>query len=156
MPLPRRSYGRPGTPIIPADWETSHAVPAGKFRTADCTIYGLSTGEPVYDPALGYSVVPEPPVLYTGTARVQVLSAQESSARMGGQNLQAATYLVAIDYAAGEIPLGALVAFTNITDPTLATGRRLTVAKIDRGSLRWERDLYCIDDMSQIVEEVTP
>jgi len=149
MPRPRRAQGRPGTPVIPADWETSHAPVVSKTMTTPCVIRNAQPGTPAFDVALGHSVRPAGFVLYTGNSRVQVLNAQDAGARIGEQDQQTAAYLVVIDREAANIPLGATIEFPTATDPTLLGNRRLVVRKTARGSLRFERDLYCVDDMTR-------
>lgn len=152
MPRPNRAQGRPGTQVFSKDWETSHAVAVGKSFRAMIKI--------TMAPALGtapeldasYNVVD--PVtqatLYEGPARIQVLgSALDNQALSADQAVSTAGYLVVIDREADDIPVEAVVQILESTDPTLGGNRRLTVRKVARGSERWERDLWCVDDMTR-------
>lgn len=102
--------------------------------------------------------------LYVGGCRIQALRAQDRTASLGGQEQRTSGYLVAIDYAAVDIPILATVEVTASSDLTLIEpGRRLIVRDIDRGTVRFERDLYCVDDLTWRPEpapepelEVTP
>lgn len=161
MPRARRSYGRPGTQVIPADWGTSHApVITGTF-TGTVIIRGLP-GEPVMGDDFEYTT-PEAPILYgsppnqTPNARIQVLPAQDKNTQLGGQDVRTAGYLVVINHDAPHIPLLSTVEVTTSSDPLLnLAGRRLVVRDYDMGTIRFERDLYCVDDLTWKPEVVTP
>lgn len=151
MPRPTRGYGRPGTPVIPADWEQSHAPVARKTFTAAIKIYGPPTaGTAAVNTDLTYEPPAAATVLYEGPARIQVLNAQQSATEVGQQSQTTAGYLVAIDRETTGIPVGAAVQIVTSNDPDLAGAVRLYVAHGDRGSLRFERDLYCVDDLSAV------
>jgi hypothetical protein len=151
MPRPTRSQGRPGTPVIPKDWETSHAIVATKTMTGTCRIRPQATSnvEPVMNADLSYDTSTADAAIYTGPCRIQELKTRDTGATVGEQDLRIANYLVTIGRDAGDIPVGALVEVISSTDATLASPRRLVVRTVARGTLRWERDLHCVDDMSR-------
>lgn len=151
MPRTTRAQGRPGTKVIPDIWESSHAVVVGKTRTAEITIFGRNTddAEPVMNADFTYDAGNPAATLYTGPARIQSLgSALDSQVLAADQAVATSGYLIVIDRDADNIPVGSIVQVTASTDPTLTTDRRLVVRKIARGSLRWERDLWCTDDLT--------
>lgn len=146
---PRQAQGRPGTPLFVDGWEGAHAVVVGKAATAEIIVWAPADGSPSVNPDLSYGTATDD-ALYTGHARVQVLNIGDSSKVFGEEYQTRAGYLVVIDREAdSSIDRGAVVEITSCTDPSLeAEGRRLVVARVDRGSLRWERDLYCVDTVS--------
>lgn len=147
MPRPRRAQGRPGTRAIPAAWARDHApVVEGTF-SATVVIFDPATG---YAPKLLADFTYEPgedeDPIYTGGARIQVvMTGQVGPDLIGEQQVITATYLVVIDRNA-EVPVGSRVLVTAADDPMLTDGRRLIVRRSALGSVRWERDLWCVDD----------
>lgn len=150
MPRPQRSQGRPGTRVIPKDWETSHAVVAAKSMTATIKFYPPITdgSTPVMNDDFTYQPGPEIQPVYDGAARIQVLNGQETQTLVADQDSVTTGYLVVIDRDADGIPLGAIGVIQTVSDPTLIGTRTLIVRKIARGSLRFERDLWCTDDLT--------
>jgi len=144
---PQQALGRPGTPVIPAGWQQAHGAVAAKTMTAIVNLRNpgsTSTFNPTgrrteYTPLAAYA-----------TAQAARVQAQTSRAVQPGkeqaeETLQVAGYLVTItlDRPADQEPAaGDLVDVTASDDPLL-TGRTLKVADVVRGSLRFERDLFC-------------
>lgn len=151
MPRPLRSQGRPGTPVIPNDWEDSHATVVRKTFTATVQIFPPFEDQtaPVLAADLTYATSAAVDPIYQGGARIQVLNGQETTNLVGDQAQLTAGYLVVVDRDGTDIPPRAVVRILTSTDPTLNDGRRLTVRKVARGSMRWERDLWCVDDMTK-------
>lgn len=153
MPRPVRAQGRPGTRVFPKDFEASHAVVVAKAATATIMIFDPATGPgPVMNPDFTYPDLPPGAAIYgqetTGpNARIQVLGAQESAALAVDEEVVTAGYLIVIDHSA-DIPLNAVVEVTASSDATLVGVRRLVVRKVARGSVRWERDLWCVDTLN--------
>jgi len=151
MPRPRHAQGRPGTRVIPADWSATHRPVTAKTMTATCSIRhpGGTPGE--FDPETGTTpVVPYPPHAPALSTRIQVLSLQDQEAIAGDEQVSTVAYLVTIDAtAAAELALDDLVKVDTVDangDPTLV-GRELSVDSLTRGSLVWERDLICTDNL---------
>lgn len=150
MPLPRQSVGRPGTPVIPADWSAAPRIVMEGTRTAAVALRhpGVATG--AFDPATGTYPGAQEAAYWTGTARVQAAPTFVDR-DAADEAITARAYLVTVELEAddpdGELRLGDLVDITggdaNI-DPTLI-GRSLTITSVARGSLAWERDLLCVD-----------
>ena len=145
MPRQTRAFGRPGTPVIPTNWERDHAPVVAKTLTAKCKIWA-----PASTPSIKADLSYDPPAgatpLYDGACRIQVLN-NVAMDRLFGDEYQSQTgYLVVIDREEDDVARGGVVEVYRCSDPTLLEdGRRLVVAKVDRGSLRFERDLYCTD-----------
>lgn len=141
---PQRAMGRPGTPVIPAGWETSHGTVAAATMTATVNLrkpggtktWNTTTRRTEYTGASPYATA-QPARIQAQTVRT-VRSGQEEVAE---ETLQIAGYLVAI--ALDQEPAaGDLVDVTASSDPLL-TGRTLRIHDVVRGSLRFERDLLC-------------
>jgi hypothetical protein len=133
--------------MMPPAFEVDHARVMDGSRTGEAVIHGPSNGKPVFRPELNYSVAPDAPVLYEGSIRVQALSAADRSRIVGDQDVTTRSYLAAIDHDAPRIPAGAVITFTTTTDGWLA-GDQLFVRNGDLGTVRFERHLYAIDDVT--------
>ena len=84
-------------------------------------------------------------VVTTG-CRVQRLGPERVTS-LAQQQAVFADYLVAVPYGDDDINVGDIVRVTTSLDDMLI-GRRLRVSHVMVGSLVWERDLYCTDDMA--------
>lgn len=150
MPRASRSQGRPGTTVVPPNWETDHATVVAKTLTAVVEIRPRASMPATINDDLSYTPAASPAPAYSGRARIQVLNGEESVKVLGEQVRATVAYLVVIDRSAGPIERGHMVKVLAASDPTLLEpGRRLVVERLDRGSLRWERDLYCIDELQE-------
>ena len=146
MPRPVRAQGRPGTAVIPARWETSHAPVVARTFTAGCTIREPGTIQ-VWDTDTEQNLsVPNDPY-YTGNARVQALATQAREVPAASDDVTVAQYLVVVDTdagASGNRPIvGDIVTVTGSGDPLL-DGHELRVLQVVMGSLRFEWDLFCV------------
>jgi hypothetical protein len=157
MPRRRHAQGRPGTRVIPVAWGADHAPVVARASNATVTIRERAEAPetPVLNPDYTVSepINPAEP-LHTGTARIQQLNGQELVQLVGDQEQVTAGYLVTIAYDAPDIPLYALVQVDESTDPRLGGLRRLIVRRVGSGTERFERDLWCVDDMTR--EAVDP
>ena len=137
---PRQSTGRPGTPVIPADWSAApRVVMAGTWR-ATCTI--TRAGAPgAYDDDLGYTPAGTASTIYTGPCRVQALDQQAQTEPAAGQDVTIGDYLVVVPHTVAAL-VSDVVTVTAAEDPELI-GRTLTVTAATYGSESWERDLTC-------------
>lgn len=131
--------------MIPSSWEAEHATVAGKTRTVTCTIRPPASTPAKINPDLSYTPTWRPDAAYEGTCRVQALNNQDRTRLFGDEYQSTTIYLVAIDYEATGIGDGFLVEVTESNDPDLGGKQRLVVIASDLGSLRFERDLYCVD-----------
>ena len=144
---PRRAQGRPGTAVIPAGWAVSHRPVVEKTQATAITLRHPGTTQE-WSQELEQNVeVPLDPY-FTGTARVQALATQARPIVTVGDREVVAQYLVTIpvDTGAAEPAELDLVAVSDSGDPAL-DGRTLLVAQVVRGSLLFERDLFCTLDV---------
>jgi hypothetical protein len=133
---------RPGSHVIHPDWETHHAPVAEGTQTASCVIRGRA-GTPVFDPNTGLSTSPVGAVHYTGMCRIQRLDDQPAT--QAEDRVVIRQYLVTIARDAAAVVVGDIGTVIESNDPLLTTFK---VERVLRGTLRFERDLYCtaIDD----------
>lgn len=156
MPLPKQSVGRPGTPVIPADWSVAPRIVMASTRTGTCSLRhpGAATGP--FNPTTGTYPGAQHAAYWSGTCRVQVQPVFGGGEKdTAGEAVTEVAYLVAVDLdaddPADEIRIGDLLTVSALDDngdPTLV-GRGLTVQSVARGSLAWERDLVCVDHLPQ-------
>lgn len=147
MPLPNRHQGRPGTRVIPEGWGQSHASVVERTLTGLCRV--LPPTDPTDVVAAADLTVTAPTVTpeHVGPFRMQQQNAQVAVALLGEQYQATAVYLFALE-ADAEISYGASVLIDDCPEDPTAAGRRFTVRKIARGSQRFERDLWCVDDLT--------
>ena len=149
------AQGRPGTEVIPAGWSADHRpVVKGTF-TATVAIRHPGGTQGAFDPETGtYPNTPHPAHYGAGAtepnARIQVQPIFSGERDTAGQLVSVAGYLVVVDRdtstatAVGDICK--VTAVDDNGDPSLVN-RELTVSGVARGSLAWERDLTCLDDL---------
>jgi hypothetical protein len=154
-PFPNQSVGRPGTPVIPADWSTAPRIVMAGTRTGQCGLRhpGAATG--AFDPATGTYPGAERTAYWTGSCRIQatpIFGGRPEDA--AGEAITTVAYLVAVDLdaddPADQLRVGDLVRVSALDDNGDQTliGRDLTVQSIARGTLAWERDLVCVDQLT--------
>lgn len=143
MPRPQRSYGRPGTAVIPAGWAAGLAPVADGTRTAACSLRRPGTAQ-AWSEELQQNVEVPLPAYWTGTVRVQALATQARPVVVVGDREVVAQYLVTAPAAVDPDELD-LLALSDTGDPAL-DGATLTVLQVVRGSLLVERDMFCTLD----------
>lgn len=139
------------TRVIPEGWSAHHQPVVAGSWTADVTIRPPGNTQGEFNPATGTYDDPQPhPAHYTGRARVQVEPMFAGDREAGGQQVTVAGYLVVVDRDTSTgTEVGHIVKVTGVDDngdPALV-GRELTVSGVAYGSLAWERDLTCTDDL---------
>lgn len=139
----------PGSRVIPAGWEAHHRPVAESTQTARCQITRAGTGPGTWNPATNEFDPPQRQVIYPDlSCRVQQLNQPQVSST-GQQQVSTHDYRVSVPIAAAAVLLDDRVEITGgdtTLDPTLI-GRPLVVTDVQRGSLTWERDLICIDNL---------
>lgn len=157
MPRQQRAHGRPGTRVLPIDWQSGHAPVLATTLPSRVTI-GPAHGAQVWDRDAKRTVAAPGSVVYDGPARLNLVGD-----RMGGRSRQAdaagevvdvAQYAVALDIAvpgADLVEIGHRLIVVapaegdprpaaDQDDPTL-WGRTLWVASIVRDSQRFARQI---------------
>lgn len=146
MPRPNRAYGRPGTTVIPHDFADSHARVMNATHAGVCTITAASKpADLTVNRDLTVDAA-DPTEIYQGPYRSRTLNAQETAQLIGDQEQITSAHLLSVITTA-VIPVRAVVTFTDPADPALA-GVRLIVRRASKGSLQWERHLWCVEDLT--------
>lgn len=140
------------TRVIPIGWSQHHRPVANGSMTARCEITrvtGPDPWPPTDDP-------PQRPIVWPtgddlGRCRVQEIDAVKEPATIA-QTAGVRSYLVTVpidglpQLKAGE--QSDIVTITECDDDPLLVGRVLRITDIQHGSLMFERDLVCTDDLT--------
>lgn len=144
MPRPRHAMGRPGTSVIPADWQTTQA--ATLARTLDCTVaIGAPGTTPTWDPVAKTTLSQPVAPAYSGPATITpVAQDSDRQTETAEDVVPLGGYEVKILHATAAVEVGHFVTISAAPDPML-TGRRLLVTGIEMGSRRFSRILHAVD-----------
>lgn len=99
----------------------------------------------VWDEETGINTITKAAPYFDGPCRAQQQK-QPQVGTTGGQRVSTHDYLITVPAAVIQAKVGHLGEIYECSDPSLI-GRRLKVTDVQRGSLIWERDLICIDDL---------
>jgi Family of unknown function (DUF6093) len=139
--------GRVGYRVIPRDYGGRIADSANQTHTAECEIYGPEVLG-AFNPLTGaYDVTPGP-LRYQGFCRVQRRNQQTVAGIVTEQELPAMVYEVAIDKDTDTVQTRDIVTVTACVEDPQLVGQELAVRGVVKGSMRSERILFCIDDLS--------
>lgn len=138
----------PNTRVIPTNWAEHHRGTAEGTHTS--TVAWFHRGAPdAWPPPEHAAAGPTP--FHTCTANIQQMNAA-TRAVPAEQPVNERSYLVSIPMDAPEIRAGEedgdYCQVLTSTDPLLV-GRILNADDIQHGSLMWERDIVCIDTLTQ-------
>jgi hypothetical protein len=130
----------PNTKVIPAGWAEHHRPTANGTMTEPCVIKRVSDGPPPYPKPVDW--VPDATVHET-VCRVQELK-REGGSVPAEQPTTERQYLV-------TIPVIGAPAFRagERGDVVHTLGRQFRIASIMFGSLLWELDFVCVDNLTQ-------
>ena len=133
-----------GARVIPVGWEAHHRPVLETTWTATVT-FRRASGPAVFDPATGSTAQPKT-VVFTGLVQIQH---HETTA--AGSTVAGAEKITSHDYqVSGPVEMDLLPDDVGTVDasndPTL-TGRELRVTDIQRGSLLFQRDVICTDNL---------
>ncbi|MBE7701264.1 hypothetical protein H9623_13265 [Oerskovia sp. Sa1BUA8] len=139
----------PGTTVIPAGWAAHHKPVTEGAMGATCRI--TTGGAGGWNPDTGATGPGAETVLYEGKCRIQAQATTPTTGDAAGQLVTQHTYLVVIPSDQPIIPTGDAGAKVRVltvdqNGDAALPGRILTVSDARYSSLRWERDLTCIDD----------
>lgn len=138
-------------PVIPEGWAAHHRPAANSTMTGVCVLSGPAGG---YDYETG-ELEPGPVLAADVPCRVQELK-NEGRAEAATQMVDTRRYLVTLPL--DRVPAltitdqGPVVTVTGYKDghdgdPHLV-GRPLRVVNVQHGTLLWERDITCVDDLT--------
>lgn len=145
--------GLPNTRVIPAGWAAHHRPAANSTMTGVCELTGPG-GPPTWDNPEG---TPGTILATDVPCRVQQLTG-ENEAEAAGQDVHSRDYLVTLPLAlVPDLVVTDHGPWVRVTgyqpgheqdgDPHLV-GRSLKVLAVQHGTLLWERDLVCRDDLT--------
>lgn len=136
MPRPRHAQGRPGTQVIPTDWDTSHRPVLDRTRRGRITLRKPGGTPGGWDEATQQTTtVPHPPYAADQPCRVLALTAQTTDSAEDAVTV--AGYRITLD-AALEPAVGHLGVLAATGDPLL-DGRTVRVTEVVLGTERFER-----------------
>lgn len=142
MPRPLQSTGRPGTPVIPENWETAPAAIVQRAMRGEVELRQPGSTQSWSDANEAMVSVPKAPY-YSGVARIQNLAGQGRGRVVTAEDAEmVADYLVTVPLAVDGASEGDLVKVVDAHDGALV-GRVLVVRLIEYGTERFERDLFC-------------
>lgn len=127
------------TRVIPAGWAEHHRPTATGTRTAEGTIHRITAGPPPYPKPPGWTAEEQ---IYSGLFRVQQHN-REGGGIPGEQPTQERTYLITASTDIPELQAG------ERGDVIRVVGREFRVRQVMFGSLLWEMDLLCTDNLTQ-------
>lgn len=134
-------YGRPGTAVVPADWQAIGA--AVMAETFDCTVrIGAPGGEPAWNDATGQTETPMSDPVYDGPAAITAAANSTATVDVADDQIPLVRYLVELPVDAAGITDEHFVQVTASPDPML-TGARLDINAVVRGDRRFTRLLLC-------------
>lgn len=137
----RVGNGRPGTTVIPDGWEAAHAPVLAGTRTATVSLRKPGSTRQWNPDTQSTDTVPLTPYAPDVAARIQVVPTQERTVEVAGGTTHVRDYLVTLDPALLPVDED-LVDITACSDPALVD-RTLRIVDVVRGSLRFERVVYC-------------
>lgn len=132
--------GLPNTRVIPAKWAEHHRPTANGTMTEPCTITRISAGPPPYPIPVDWT---GETTIHTTVCRVQELK-REGGSVPAEQPTSERQYLI-------TIPVLGAPAFRagEQGDVINALGRQLRIGSIMFGTLLWELDFICVDNLTQ-------
>lgn len=134
----RQHTGRPGTGVLPS--EVAGRVVFSRTMTAPCTIRVPGTTQ-AWSTELEQNVETPIDPYFTGVCRIQALTNDARQVDAADDTVTVSGYLITVP-ATVAAAVDHLVVATDTGDTTL-DGRTLRVRDVVRGTVRFERDLYC-------------
>lgn len=147
VPRPNRAHGRPGTRVVPLNFERDHAHTVALSFTATGRVWSAATVPATINNDLSYTPASPASPLYEGGMRLQELARTEVERLFGDEFQTVTVYRVVLDLdAAADISRGDRIEVTQSSDVTLSW---MTIARVTRGSIRMERDVYAVNDQTR-------
>lgn len=127
--------------VIPDTWEAHHQPTVNRTFTAEGAL--VKDRVWVWDPETEKEIRVAGPTIYSGPLRFQHLrEPRETTA--GGQDVTTQVYQVSVPEEVDDVES---IAWVQILASSDASATWLKVTGIIRGSLRWQRDLICTDNI---------
>lgn len=134
-------YGRPNTPVIPEDWQATHAAVIDD--TLDCLVtIGPAGTRRVWNEGAGQTDSQPAPLVYDGVASVTPLDSDTLQPTVAADVVPVRRYEVKLTHPA-QVQVGHVVNVVASPDVDLVS-KRLTVTGIERASRRFSRVLHAV------------
>lgn len=144
MTRPTRSYGRPGTPVIPETWQADHAAVIGETFPDTITIGAPGTA-PAFNETTGQTETTPATAAYDGPARVTAVSFAPQPVGQADEQVPVRVYEIALPWAVAGITTSHVAKVTASQDTQLQ-GQTLQISQIERDSNRFSRILLATLD----------
>jgi hypothetical protein len=129
----------PGYKVIPGDWAPAHRPTAEATMTSPGTIHRVASGPAPFPKPEGWTGQGQ---IYEGLFRVQQQN-REGGGTPGEQPTQERTYLITSKTDIPHLQTG------ERGDIIKVLGREFRVRQVLFGSLLWEMDILCTDNLTQ-------
>lgn len=140
---PVRSYGRPGTPVIPEAWQAEHAAVINE--TFPDTITIGTPGTAAFNETSGQTETTPSDAAYDGPARVTAVSFAPQPITQADEQVPVRVYEIALPWAVAGITTSHVAKVTASQDAQLQ-GQTLQISQIERDSNRFSRILLATLD----------
>jgi len=144
MPNPNRAYGRPGTAVIPANWQEEHAAVIGKTYPDTITI-GLPGRAPAFNEQTGQTETQLATPVYAGPAKVTAVPRAPQPTQQADEQIPVRVYEISLPWPTSGITTAHVVHVDASKDAQL-TGQVLQISQVERDSLRFSRILLATLD----------
>lgn len=147
MPLPRQAMGRPGAPVVPANWGANHAqvIDRATDDSGSLVRIGPPGGQVAWNEGRGRSETGIAPPVYVGAATLMLVSDTARALTVVEDPIKSRVYDVTLPYAASALITVGHVVQVDAADPDpMLAGKSLTVSAIERGSRRFSRILLAV------------
>ena len=141
---PTRSYGRPGTAVIPETWQADHAAVIGETFPDTVTI-GAPGSTPAFNETSGQTETTPAAGAYDGPCRITAVSFAPQPVAQADEQVPVRAYEIALPWAVAGISTSHVAKVTASQDAELQ-GRTLQIAQIERDSNRFSRILIATLD----------
>lgn len=146
MPRTRQSQGRPGTPVVPAGWSTSHGAVIARALTAATVAIGPNGGTTAWNEGTGQTETTAAAAVYEGAASVMAVSDTARILTAVADPTSTRVYDVTLPLAGtgvDNIRPDHVITVTACDDAQLV-GKTLSISGIERGSARFSRVLLAV------------
>lgn len=145
MPRPTRSYGRPGTLVIPADYEESHAPVLNKTMTATVSLLPKGGGPNWDETTKRTDTNAGAPFAEGVLASIQAIPSGGVGSTIADDVVKVSGYYVRIplDTAVDDVIVGSIILVTACADSTLLN-RFLRITDIVRSTVQFERTMLAV------------
>lgn len=139
--------------VLPAGWSQHHRASAEGGMTATVTITNPPTKPGRWNPTSGDVADADGADIYSGLARIQASTDDQSTSDAADQTVTWRDYLIQVPATVATVRAGgehpSRVTVTACPGDAAIVGRVLTVVDVVHGSEVWTRDLICRDDLTE-------